>query len=81
MDLHAEIINLQCPFQEQMTDRERMAHKTGHRDARHAAAELAIKAAAEQERQQAVIAEARKIIVELCQHYGHPLPDATLARM
>lgn len=50
------------------------AYKIGHRDARHAAAEMAIEA-------DAVIAEARRIIVELCETYKHPLPEATLAKM
>lgn len=50
------------------------AYKMGHRDALHAASEKAREA-------DAVIAEARKIIVELCQCYGNPLPEATLAKM
>ena len=45
MNLHNEIMNLPCePSQRDiMNDREITAHKIGHRDARHAAAELAIK--------------------------------------
>lgn len=38
-------------------------------------------AADEIERQAAVIAEAKKIIEEMCICYGHPTPDATLVRM
>jgi hypothetical protein len=40
MNLHAKIMNLTCDTQ-RMTSVERMAYKLGHRDARHAAGELA----------------------------------------
>lgn len=44
MDLHGEIINIPVNNHQydSMRDRERLAYKIGHRDARHAAAELAI---------------------------------------
>lgn len=50
------------------------AYNMGHRDAKAAAVEIAYGV-------DAVIAEARQIIIELCQTYGNPLPEATLAKM
>ena len=43
MSYHNEIMNIEVknPQHENMTDRERIAYKLGHRDARHAAAEVA----------------------------------------
>ncbi len=43
-NLHGKIINipLDNPQHDAMEDRERIAYKLGHRDARHAAAELAL---------------------------------------
>jgi homoserine kinase len=40
-DLHAAIMNIPYPDQTGMEAREILAYKAGHRDARHAAAELA----------------------------------------
>lgn len=45
-DLHAKIMNIPCPAGiEEMPDQRRLDYKAGHRDARHAAAELAVQAA------------------------------------
>ena len=45
MDLHGQIMNLPTPaIVETLPYGRRMAYKTAHRDARHAAAELALKA-------------------------------------
>lgn len=76
MNLHGSIMNLEAKTPSELDKAAGLieAYKMGHRDARHAAAELA-------NTTDAVIAEARKIIIELCQCYGHPLPEATLARM
>lgn len=45
MNLHSDIMNIPC-FTELTNHAERMAYKIGHRDARHAAAELSLKAEA-----------------------------------
>jgi len=45
MDLHGQIMNLACvPANMDAEPNQRLAYKVGHRDARHAAAELALKA-------------------------------------
>ena len=45
MDLHGQIMNLNCVPQNMGAEpNQRLAYKVGHRDARHAAAELALKA-------------------------------------
>lgn len=45
MNLHAKIMNLSCvPKNMDAEPNQRLAYKVGHRDARHAAAELALKA-------------------------------------
>lgn len=76
MKLHAQIMNLPCnDFHAGSPSEEaQRAYKEGHKRARHDAAELASDA-------DAVIAEAKQIIEELCTRYGHPLLAATLARM
>jgi hypothetical protein len=81
MNLHGQIMNLYLEDMPTLplvggspATREALAYKVGYRDARHAAAELALKADAAME-------EAAKIIMELCECYGHPKPDATLARL
>ena len=71
MNLHGQIMNLPASGEPTAGS---MAYKLGHRDARHAAAELALKADSAME-------EAAQIIKELCQCYGHPTPDGTLARL
>jgi len=45
MSLQNEIINIQIndPLFDSRTDREKISYKVGHRDARHAAAEIALK--------------------------------------
>lgn len=45
MNLHGQILNLNC-IQENMDEDpdQRLAYKVGHRDARHAAAEIALSA-------------------------------------
>ena len=45
MNLHSDIMNIPC-FTELTNHAERMAYKIGHRDARHSAAELSLKAEA-----------------------------------
>ena len=55
MSLHDEIMNLPSG-QGTMSQSPDMAYKIGHRDARHAAAELALKADAEIERLRAALA-------------------------
>ena len=76
MNLHRQIMNLPCDDQKDGIELKDtlLAYRQGHRDARQAAADLANDA-------DAVIAEAKKIIEELCACYGHPLPEATLKRM
>jgi hypothetical protein len=75
MDLHGQIMNLPARLP---SDCAKMAtstaYKAGHRDARHAAAELALTTDATME-------EAAKIIEELCMRYSHPAPLAALARL
>ncbi len=45
MNLHDKIMNLNCvPENMDAEPNQRLAYKVGHRDARHAAAELALKA-------------------------------------
>jgi len=44
MDMHGQIMNLQCTIPGTLALNEHRAYKIGHRDARHAAAELALKA-------------------------------------
>lgn len=45
MDLHGQIVNLNCKLENMDSEpNQRLAYKIGHRDARHAAAELALKA-------------------------------------
>jgi hypothetical protein len=50
MNLHGQIMNLATPFAGAYDEDVRDAYKCGHRDARHAAAELAHSADAEIER-------------------------------
>lgn len=50
-DLHAEIMNIQCDANDECTykygqEHHHTSYKLGHRDARHAAAELSLKAEA-----------------------------------
>lgn len=44
MDLHSQIMNMNCdpPVNMEAEPNQRLAYKTGHRDARHEAAELAL---------------------------------------
>ena len=46
MDLHGQMMNIQTPFLLSFSeaDSHMLCYKRGHRDARHAAAELALKA-------------------------------------
>jgi hypothetical protein len=76
MDLHGRIMNLRCDIPEAATEWPNygVGYKSGHKDARHAAAELALASDAAME-------EAANIIEELCAAYGHPAPLATLARL
>ena len=77
MDLHGQIMNLthsRALPDNCAPDNALLAYKLGHRDARHAAAELALTTGATME-------EAAKIIEELCMCYSHPAPLATLARL
>ena len=74
MNLHGQIINMTADAGNASTDSTRIAYLEGHRDARHVAAELALKA-------DAAMQEAAQIIKEICQCYCHPTPDATLARL
>ena len=74
MDLHGQIMNLPADGATLDWANTREAYLYGHRDARHAAAELALKSDAAME-------EAAKVIRELCACYGHPLPEATLERL
>jgi hypothetical protein len=74
MNLHGQIMNLPAKHTLGFHGDGDLAYRTGHRDARHAAAELALTTDATME-------EAAKIIEELCMCYGHPAPLATLARL
>ena len=59
MNLHGQIMNLQCkPANMDAEPNQKLAYKVGHRDARHAAAELALKADAEIERLRKALQEA-----------------------
>jgi hypothetical protein len=58
-DLHAQIMNLPCKPDTQWPDDERWGYREGHRDARHAAAELATHAAAIVEELQQQLATVR----------------------
>lgn len=49
-DLHAAIMNLPCKHGDWSGENGNMAYKIGHRDARHAAAELASEYAASHQR-------------------------------
>lgn len=76
MNLHDNIMNIPAKLPSELDKAASVteAYKIGHRDARHAAAEMANDA-------DEVIAQAKQIIIELCQSYNHPLPEATLAKM
>jgi len=66
MDLHGRIMNLNCvPDNMDADPKERLAYKVGHRDARHAAAELALAATAEIERLRAAL----RPFAALAEHY------------
>ena len=76
MTLHGKIMNTPTTSEAENAEysNRREAYMCGHRDARHAAAEFALSSDAAME-------EAAKVIEELCRCYGHPTPDATLARL
>jgi hypothetical protein len=78
MNLHGKCINIPCLIGGSDTtiwgNDAYLAYKNGHRDARHAAAQLALQADSAME-------EAAQVIKELCIAYGHPMPGATLARL
>lgn len=59
-DLHAEIMNIQCDTNDECTykygqEHHHTSYKVGHRDARHAAAELSLKADARIEELEAIL--------------------------
>lgn len=73
-DLHAAIMNILCSPPERSSGELRVAYKLGHRDARHAAAELALTAPVATEQAQAV-AEALALNPSL-----HPNSTALVVR-
>ena len=64
MNLHGQMINIRCDAPTVLDDTERVIFKAGHRDARHAAAELALKADA--------CIEALRDLVELYNNSASP---------
>jgi len=74
MSLHNEIMNIRCNEKHLVEYTELRTHyKSGHRDARHAAAELALKADAEINRLRALIDEHNNQMVcdkERCGYAG-----------
>lgn len=86
MDLHAEIMNIQCDTNDECTykygqDHHHTSYKIGHRDARHAAAELALKAQARIDELESLLKEALPWLnnYEDCQ--GTPEEVTSLARI
>jgi len=69
MNLHNEIMNINCTPGHAYAANQ-AAYKLGHRDARHAAAELALKADAEIEKWK-VLAEANMRLIEIMQKQPH----------
>lgn len=68
MNLHNEIMNIQCDSNDECTykygqEHHHTSYKLGHRDARHAAAELSLKA-------EARIEELRDILTEVLNDSG-----------
>lgn len=60
MNLHSEIMNIQCDTNDECTykygqEHHHTSYKLGHRDARHAAAELSLKAEARIEELESII--------------------------
>jgi hypothetical protein len=64
MNLHNEIMNINCAVGHAYAANQ-TAYKMGHRDARHAAAELALRADAEIERLQSSLVIANHMLEEL----------------
>jgi hypothetical protein len=63
MNLHNEIMNIPAMVPtEALVDGKSFAYKIGHRDARHAAAELSLKAEARIEELELLLAQARAMV-------------------
>lgn len=78
MSLHDEIMNIQTSkAANEKIDSQVMAYKRGHRDARHAAAELAIAQELEMERMKEVLRDAYTLAIGHAAAYkfNHELDD------
>lgn len=85
MDLHGQIMNLPHPPMARVEKNPSIAYKVGHRDARHAAAELALQADAAREELLALLRKARNEFKGLPHSLGYefthlPEIDAALAK-
>ena len=76
MDMHGLIMNLPCEWAMRDWSNTREAYIYGHRDARHAAAELALTADAEIERRRALVTACR-IAMYSSMHFSGDATDWT----
>jgi len=82
MNLHNDIMNIaeKRPDFSFENTHDRVLYKEGHRDARHAAAELAMQADSRIEELVNSLREAQAHVSELCQTFSVPLPTASFEK-
>lgn len=79
MNLHGQIMNLACvPTNMDAEPHQRLAYKVGHRDARHAAADMAL--AADSERDELMMVVARMIDAHYSGSLDHQPAYVKMAR-